>query len=383
MSFEEYMQMRNALKAEGKELAKAGKIVEAEAKAAEIDKLDAEFQTMKENKAEEHALEEHAEVATGLLQDNQTLNKEVNEMPVYDASSKEYRNAFLKMISGREDQLTKMENAAFVHTTSNTSNVLPTTMLNQIWDLVSQQHVIWGDITKYRTGTILELAKHTEIAQGKAKSVAENAANDDEKNTFVKVTLSGKDFSKSLEISYAEAEMSIDALENYLVTEIATNMGEALADDVVATLKGTTNGIAAANQIKTSAAGKLTFADVANTFAVLKRANAPAVYCTRKTLYTRLAQLEDTAGHLIYQPSATVGVPGTLLGAPVKIEDSVDDDELLIGDPKKIVSNVISDIIVETDKDIKLHKYIYSGYARQESALIDPEAFASLTVKTA
>ena len=79
---------------------------------------------------------------------------------------------------------------------------------------------------------------------------------------------------------------------------------------------------------------------------------------------------------------ATVGVPGTLLGAPVKIEDSLVDDEILIGDPKRIVSNVISDIMVETDKDIKVHKYIYSGYARMECALVDPESMALLTVKT-
>ena len=81
------------------------------------------------------------------------------------------------------------------------------------------------------------------------------------------------------------------------------------------------------------------------------------------------------------EKAANEGVEGYLLGAPVKIEDSVADDDILIGDPSKVTNNVITDILVETDKDIKAHMYIYSGYERSECALIDDKAFALLTVK--
>lgn len=385
MKLEEFNAKVAELKAEGAKLAQAGKLEEAEAKKKEIEALEASFQAEKEAQAEENAINKGSAVQVD-MQNEQKLGEENIMEKVYDASSVEYKNAFLKHISGRDDQMTKMENAAFVHTTSNTPDVLPTTMLNQIWDLVSKNHVIAGDITQYKTGTILEVVKHTAIVKGAAGTVNENAAPaNDEQNTFVKVTLSGKDFAKTVEISYAEAEMSIEALEGYLVQEIATSMGEAIADDIIATLKATgagTNGIATGNRVETKTANKMVFADIAGAFALVKRANNMTVYCTRATLFNRLAQLEDTAGHLIYQPSATVGVPGTLLGAPVKIEDSLVDDEILIGDPKRIVSNVINDIMVETDKDIKVHKYIYSGYARMECALVDPESMALLTVKT-
>lgn len=385
MKLKEFNAKVAELKAEGAKLAQAGKLEEAEAKKKEIEALEASFQAEKEAQAEENAINRGSAVQVD-MQNEQKLGEENIMEKVFDASSVEYKNAFLKHISGRDDQMTKMENAAFVHTTSNTPDVLPTTMLNQIWDLVSKNHVIAGDITQYKTGTILEVVKHTAIVKGAAGTVSENAAPaNDEQNTFVKVTLSGKDFAKTVEISYAEAEMSIEALEGYLVQEIATSMGEAIADDIIATLKATgtgTNGIATANRVETKTVSKMVFADIAGAFALVKRANNMTVYCTRATLFNRLAQLEDTAGHLIYQPSATVGVPGTLLGAPVKIEDSLADDEILIGDPKRIVSNVISDIMVETDKDIKVHKYIYSGYARMECALVDPESMALLTVKT-
>lgn len=379
MTLEQFNEKVTQLKAEGAELAKAGKLEEAEAKKAEIEKMSAEFQAAKEKQAEENALVDVTTIPAP-MQVEQKLGEENKTMEkIYDASSVEYKNAFLKNITGRADQMTQQENAAFLHTTQNTPAVLPTTMVDQIWDLVSKNHVIMGDITIYRTGTILEIVKHTAIVKGAAAKKAEGAANDDEQNTFVKVTLSGNDFAKSLEISYAEAEMSIDAFEKYLVNEIATNLGEALADDAVASIE---DGIASGNKIQTAAVGKLAFADITGAFAGLARVNAPVVYCTRKTLYTRLATLENTAGQLIYQPSAVAGVPGTLLGAPVKIEDSVADDVLLIGDPKKFVYNMIQDVMVETDKDIKAHKYIYSGYARGEGSLVDDKAFAQLTVKT-
>lgn len=376
MKYKEFAAKLAAMKAEGAELTKAGKVDEAEAKKAEIEQFIAQFDAEKEQAANENAVKDQVAVAP-VAQSVAPMGEENKDMKILDASSKEYRNAFLKHISGRDDQMTKLENEAFTQTTANTPNVLPTTMVNQIWDQVSNNHVIMGDITMYRTGTILELVKHTEIAAGKAKKVAENAANDDEQNTFVKVTLSGNDFSKNVELSYAAAKMSLDALESYLTNEIATNLGEALADDAIATIE---SGINAANKLSAS---KVTFADLAKAFGQLKRVNAPVVYLTRATLYNRLATLENTAGQLIYQPSATAGVPGTLLGAQVKIEDSVADDVILIGDPKKVTYNMIQDIMLETDKDIKLHKYVYSGYARGEGVLIDDKAFAMLSVTTA
>ena len=180
---------------------------EIDADGADIDALTKEVRALKQEKRE---IEENAERRAKLRKEVENGGGEVirsfaaperREERLKGADSKEYRSAFLKELLGQE--MTREERAAFVHTTANTTAVLPTTMLNTIWDLVSKRHAIMGDITIYRTGTILEVVKHTAVAQGAAKTVAENAANDDEQNTFVKVTLSGKDFSKHVDISYA------------------------------------------------------------------------------------------------------------------------------------------------------------------------------------
>ena len=253
-------------------------------------------------------------------------------------------------------------------------------MLNQIWDLVSKQHSIMGDVTIYRTGTILEVVKHTAIAQGTAKSVAENTANDDEQNTFVKVTLSGKDFSKHVDISYAMERMSIDALEQYLVSEISASLGDAMASDVITQI-GT--DMESGNKIESAAAQTLTFAEVAKLFGMLKRVGSVSVYATRATIYNYLVGMVDTTGRPIFQPSAQAGQEGTLLGAAIKGEDAVADDVLLIGDGSKVVYNMVQDIMIENDRDIKKHVVTYSGYARGSGALIDPLAFAQMTIKAA
>lgn len=294
--------------------------------------------------------------------------------------SPEYRRAFLLNLVNRDSEMTREERAAFVHTTGNTTAPLPTSMLNEIWDLVSTEHSIMGDITIYRTGTVLEVVKHTTIAQGAAKNVAENAANDDEQNTFVKVTLSGKDFSKTVEISYAMERMSIDALESYLITEISKGLGSAMAADVIATIESAMN---AGNKITTAAANTVTFKEIAGLFGQLARVGSVAVYATRKTIYNHLVGMVDTTGRPIFQPTAQNGQEGTILGAVIRVEDAVADGKLLVGDGKKVIYNMIQDILIEKDRDIKTHKVIHSGYARGEGALIDDKAFAELTIKTA
>lgn len=296
------------------------------------------------------------------------------------ADSKEYRRAFLLNLVNRDSEMTREERAAFVATTSNTSAPLPTAMLNQIWDLVSTEHSIMGDVTIYRTGTVLEVVKHTAIVQGAAKSVAENTANDDEQNTFIKVTLAGKDFSKSVEISYAMEKMSLDALESYLINEISNGLGAAMAADVISTIEGSMNS---GNKVSSAAAGTVTFKEISSLIGLLKHVCAVTVYATRSTIYNHLVGMVDTSGRPIFQPTAQKGAEGVILGATIKVEDAVADGKLLVGDGKKVIYNMIQDIMLEKDRDIKTHKIIHSGYARGEGALIDDKSFAELTVKTA
>ena len=270
-------------------------------------------------------------------------NKEEKKTMEYNSASKEYRNAFLKNLVGSE--MNVEERAAFTHTTANTTAPLPATMLNEIWDLVSKRHVIMGDIKTYRTGTILEVVKHTAIVAGKAAVTAQGVANaDDEQNTLVKVTLSGKDFSKHVVLSYAMAIMSIDALEAYLVSEISSSLGDAMSDDTVATIKA---GTAAANKVNSTGVKAVTYLELAKLFGLLKRVNGRTIYVNNATFYNYIVSIVDTAGRPIFQPTMQDGAQGVLLGAQVKIEESVADNEIFVGDPQRVVCNMVQDVLIE------------------------------------
>ncbi|MBO7669902.1 MAG: phage major capsid protein [Oscillospiraceae bacterium] len=371
-----------ARKAEINEILNGEGEFDLDALEAEVRELNQKDEELKRAAALE--AETRAAVAAGAGTVIKDFPKESEERKMnYTTDSIEYRNGFLKSMLDMELSAEERDAISFVATTTDATygsgNVLPRTMLNQIWDLIEDQHSILGDITMYRTGTILEVAKRTEISQGDAKSVNENAANDDEVNTFAKVTLSGKDFSKHVNISYAMAKMSVDSFEAFLTNEIADRIGAALAADVVAQIK--TDYYSTGNAVTSANEKKLVWTDLAGALALLKNAKGPVVvYGQRATIYNYLVGMADTTGRPIYQPNAQAGAEGTLIGYPVKVEEAVDANKLLIGYPQQVVGNMVQDIMVEAERDIKKHVITYAGYARFECKLMAPKAFALLTV---
>ena len=382
MTTEEYNKQREELMANARAMLQDGNAAGAEEIMARVEELDAKFESSALAAANAAAIAGGAKPVelknlSRTVSGGKVVEKMENEMTKRESmvGTKEYKNAFLKTLLGRD--LTEMENVAYVHTTTQENAPVPTEMLNEIWDLIYGEHHILEDITIYRTGTIMEIVKHTEVKQGKAKQVAEGEANDDEQNTFVKVTLTGKDFSKHVDISYAMQKMSIPAFETYLKNEIATGIGEELAKDVIAAI-GT--GMATENKIKTAAAGTVSYKDLTKLFGQLKRVGSLNIYATRNTIYNQLVGLTNDSGTPIFQQVINPNVEGALFGAQIKTEDAVADGTILVGDGKKFVFNMIQDIMVESAKDIKKHVVTHSGYARGEGALIDGKAFAQLTL---
>ena len=346
---------------------------------SELNALGAKFEELeKRAKTEEvrKALEE------GKIMPEKIVKPEERKDNTMTFDSKEYRNAWCKEMLGLP--MGEEERTAFVHTTGTTSGqtagyTVPTTILNRIWDLVEERHAILGDITIYRTGTILEVAKRTAIAAGDAATVSEGAApSDDENNTFAKVTLSGKDFAKAVEISYALGIMSIDGFEQFITNEIADRLGAALAADVITQIG--TDYDSSHNDLDCATSGKVVWTDLAGALSVLKNARDIVVYASQSTIYKYLVGMVDTTGRPIFQADANERIRGYLMGFPVKAEDAIAADLIWIGDPKQVVGNMVQDIMVESDKDIKKHVNIFSGYARFQCSLLAPAAFAKLDV---
>lgn len=282
-------------------------------------------------------------------------------------ASEEYRSAFYANLRGEATE----EQRSTLLTAGTDAIAIPKALDDKIWDNIYTDHPILGDIDIKRTGVILEVTKHTKVKAGKAGKVEEGTAATLEDNEFVKVTLVGQDYAKTVELSYAAAKMSQGALEDYLATEVANSMGEALATDIFAKIK-TDLGAAAV----TVAKGKsLTFADFCKAVGSVQRGTNLKVYASRAKKFEQIVGMVDTAGQPVFRDGCT-------LGYDVK-EDAAAGDDIFIIDTSKFVLNMVQDIMIENDRDIKTHKIIISGYARAEGCMRDAGAGAYVTFATA
>jgi HK97 family phage major capsid protein len=284
----------------------------------------------------------------------------------FTLESEEYRSAFLKHLRG--EAMNDVEKRAFTFLTTNTSKPLPTVMQNRIIDLIGEAHPIVADVYRMDSHTAITIPVATTVAADAGKT-AEGAASNELEISFDDVNLSGEDYTANVKLSYKMQNMAIPAFEDYIVSQISERLGAKLATEIVANIK---SKMAAGNKVATG----VNYTNICAGFGELKRVGTVVIYGTRKGVYNKLVGMVDSQKRPIFQQAITAGAAGTLLGCTIKFEDAIGDNELLIGDPKKYLQNVVAPVIIETDKDLTNHTVVYSGYTCQEGTLTDDKAFA-------
>lgn len=373
----------NRLKEIEKRMAEIGKEIELED--ADLNALETELDGLKE---ERKGIMEKAEKRKKMMEDVASMQgvnvlesfknqEQRGKKEEFGADSVEYRNAFLKKLLG--ETLTEVEERAYTHTTANTDAVIPTELQNKIYSTMEEAHPLLKDVQVLRTGAVISIVKHVSIDAGDAKIVGEGVANDDEKNTFVNVTLSGKDFSKHVDFSYRLGKMAIPAFEQYLVTEIADRIGAAMTRDIVAQIK---TDLAAGNKFEAVVPGTLALADILKGLGNLKGVGRVNVYANNATFYGDIANMKDADTKLSFIPNYQEAISGQVLGKGIKEEDALAEGEVLILDPTQFIYNVVQDIMIERDRDIKKHVHTISGFAIAEGTLTNDKAGALITVGT-
>jgi HK97 family phage major capsid protein len=288
------------------------------------------------------------------------------ENRTFTPASEEYRSAFLRNLRG--EALTEIEQRAFTFLTTNTTAPLPTVMQNRIIDLIGEAHPIVADVYTMHSNTAITIPVAKSIAADAGKT-AEGADSNELEITFDNINLSGEDYTANVTLTYKMQNMAIPAFEDYIVAQISARLGSKLAAEIVTNIKAQMN---AANKVATG----VNYANICAGFGELKRVGTIVVYGTRKGVYNKLVGMVDSQKRPIFQQSITAGAAGALLGATIKFEDTLGDDELLIGDPKKYLQNVVAPVMIESDKNIGNHTFTYSGYTCQEGVLTDDKTFA-------
>ena len=339
----------------------AEELVETEEREA-VETAETDTEQAEDRRAEEMA-EYRAlqnQVLSGRIGTVVETHEEKNKMEEkkYTVDSAEYRDAFYAVLG---DYATPEQRAIVVDSTApgdGDAIAIPKSLDEKIWDNIHEAHPILADIATVRSGVAMEVTKHTAIAVRTSKKLDSAATAAEEANTFVKVVLYGYDYEKYVTLTYAEAKMSQGALEDYLAEEISAELGEALAKDVFAQVLAD-----AGNGQKVTATTDL-FADIKAALALATGAGTPVIYAPSASYFEIVGAIASGSP---FNMAAT-------LGCTVKLDNAATGVTIL--DPKKFVLNMVQDVMIESDRDIKAHKVVVSGYLRAQGTLRHNKAAA-------
>ena len=370
--------------------------------AAQIEKLTAELTELQEKRAQLEAAAARQKEARGIqsgVVDTTVVATGVAsaEERTYDASSPEYRSAFLKNIAVDRDgnhflgDMTKEERAAFTFMTSNTSAVVPTTMLNKIVDRVKADAPMIEDAVMTAIEGVFSFPVRTAIAQGDAAVVGEAAANNDEQDTFVLATLTGVDIKKHAIMTRRMQFQSVDAFEDWLVADISKRI--AVAEEAVARarLDGTApaTGETANANVKINASNVLTAqaytdAVIRNIFSLLDENGEVVIYANSQTIWNGLAGIVDADNKKIMIPNGMVDpvVQGRIYGASVKKDSNLAANVAYFGVKGALKANKFGPMEVFPTREAKTGNMIYTGVETFDAGLENDKAFVKVTFTT-
>ena len=397
MNKEKYLEMRAALLDEAQNLINAGKIEEAAAKRAEIEKLDADFEEASKEQANLDALNIEDEKVTDMKNLSvsegglKAVEKLENKNPV------NYEDVFAKVALQRdlnEDEVNlfnKMnpENV-YTHNTTNTEILIPETVIGGIIDTMKELHPILADVVATRIKGTVKYVKRTDIPAGDADYYDEATPTADEENKFGELTLNGKELSKAVTVTWKLQAMAVADFIPFITRELGERMGVAKAKAFVKG-KGDAKypqGVVTAIEAEASTPQKvsykadgLTYKDITAAMAKIKSGyvSGAKIYANNATVWGTLANLMDGQGRPLFIPDVTTGGVGRIFGIPVMEEDAMGDGEILIGNMAAgYKENISEDMKLVTENHAKARTTDFVGYEVHDGGVIDEKAFAYL-----
>jgi HK97 family phage major capsid protein len=377
MSIDELIERRSAIAAE------------LDAEGADLDALEAEVRSINEELEARKAAEAkraaiRAKVADG---EGMVVNKIEGEKTMeerFDASSKEYRSAWLKDMARRDGKmllgdLTEIEQRAFTFTTANSGAVVPTETANRIAELVQSMAPIYDDATKSEMTKGFGVPRHTGITAGDAAATNEGVANADEQDAFDLLPISGVEIKKHVVISRKMEWQSIDAFEAWLTRHIAKRIAVAKENQILARLNVVATGIAAANVLTSQTYAETTVRAI---LAKIKQIGTKVWYANSNTIYNGLAGIQDGNNRPLFVPSTTDSDPlvqGRIYGGNVKVDENLADNVAYVGVPASVLANDFEDLYMQRSIDPKSFEAIIAGYSLFDAGLENPLAFVKVT----
>lgn len=308
------------------------------------------------------------------------------------AASAVYRRAWLKNLAVRSGvhifgDMTEEERAAFTVTTANTGSVVPTTTMNRIIELVESMSPMYDDATPSNMAQGFGLPRHKGTLQGDAKGVPEGTANDDEKDEFDLLPMTGVEIKKHIVLSRAMKFKSIDAFESWVVQHLSERISVAREKLILARLDGAAPnggsivanaGIAAGNVLTDQT---YTDATIRSIFAKLRGRGVRVVYANSYTIWNHLAAIVDEDKKKIFVPNSMEDpiAQGRIYGAVIKEDNNLADNVVYFGVRGKLLVNDFDDLEIFSAVEPKTANDIKTAYVLTDAGLENPESFVKAT----
>ncbi len=297
----------------------------------------------------------------------------------------EYRSAYMRRLM--EKPLTEVEQRMISSAVGSGGAVIPTQTLNKIVEKLKQVGVIFPLVS------VMEIPSNLSIPFEKVTAdvswVDEVTAATADDDSVDELSLAGHKLLKLIEISAQLENMSIDAFENFIVTQLANKVKMAVDAGIISGngVKKSTGILNEATPITTAATTGWTYKDITTLIAAVKSGyRQGAVFVmSSNTLYNQVAQIMDKNDKPIFIPNVVDGFEGKLLGRPVVAYDSMADDTIIFGNFAYYFFNWVLPFIIEKSKEAGFTSgstvYRALGLADGKPVFID-EAFAVQELKT-
>ena len=346
----------------------------------EIKKLTDEVESLKEERKELKARVAR-EAITRKLEEGEVeaeeIKKEENKMEEkkFDLSSKEYRNAWAKKLMGlKEEKFTEDEKRAlgdavtttatdFVASAADTQGInngglfIPTTVRDELLEIIAKQSPIFNDIRKLKVAGNVDLPYLYDADDG--EWYAELTDTKNEGQEYRNLQLTGWELAKDIVITWKLEEMAVDSFIEFILEELSEKMGKALIKAVIYgngsnKPTGVTNGLTPI----TTSENDTVIDKIIKTYKNLsKDARIGAKVYVSTDVNIDVISYKDKNGNYPYLS----GIPA-VKGFSVEVDPYLDGNDMVGGNMKYYILNEVASPRVDKESTIKGRKVTYGAY---------------------
>lgn len=345
---------------------------------SDLNALEKELSELEERQAQIEKRKELAgKIADGEVVATEITKPEERKIVNYGVDSKEYRSAFFKNIAGVE--LNEVEKRAMTTNASSAGVAVPTTTMNKIYEKIKNDSVVYGLVTvTHLNGNVsIPFENVTNDVQRKGEG-EEGTLQDD---TLDELKLGAKKYIKLVRLTFELENTAIDALEDYIVTNLSKKLLDAIDEDIINGdgAKGA-KGILATVTATETAGTAWTYDDVCDLIGGInaKARKGATLMMSTNTLYQQVKKIKDDNKAPIFDINSN-----KVMGREVVECDAVPDGTILFGDFSGYMFNWNKDAVIDKSKEagFTTGDSVFRIIALADGGMLDLGAFTAKAVK--